>query len=180
MKKFLWIIAGIIGVIALFIFFTYKEERGKYSLPEKDYPLLRIEGINFIGWNEKGEEMWRVSAKSGEEFQQSMILKEVELVLLEDGIPVSKGRAGKVSIDLQTSNLILEEGIKVISCLHKAELSTSTLEWKASEKKLVTEDKIIFKRGDLITEGRGLVADTKLSQVIIKSEIVTRLVGEKK
>lgn len=181
MKKFLWIIIGIIGIILLFLFLGYKGREGKYFTSEekKDFPLVRIEGINFTEWNEKGEKIWIVWAESGEEFKQKMIFNKVKVILLEENVPASEVEAGRVSVDLRTSNLIMEGGIKIFSHLDGAELSTSTLEWKASEKKLLTEDKITFKRGDLITEGKGLVADTNLSQVIIKSEIITRLKGGK-
>jgi len=181
MKKFLWIIIGVIGIIAILLFLGYKGKGGKYfsSKEKKDLPLIRIEGINFTEWNEKGEKVWTVRAESGEEFKQKMIFNKVKIIFLEENAPTSEGEAGRIIVDLRTSNLTMEEGIKISSYLDGAELSTPTLEWKASEKKLLTEDKITFKRGDLITEGKGLIADTNLSQVIIKSEIITRLKGGK-
>lgn len=181
MKKFLWIIIGVMGIIAILLFLGYKGKGGKYFTSEekKDLPLIRIEGINFTEWNEKGEKIWIVKAESGEEFKRKMIFNKVKIIFLEKNTPVSEGEAGKVSVDLRNSNLTMEGGVKIFSHLDGAELSTPTLEWKASEKKLLTEDKITFKRGNLITEGKGLIADTNLSQVIIKSEIVTRLKGGK-
>lgn len=181
MKKFLWIIIGAIGIVAILFFLGYKGKERKYftSQKKKDFPLIRVEGINFTEWNEKGEKIWIILADSGEEFKQKIVFNKVKVTFLEKNAPVSEAEAGRVTVDLRTSNLTMQGGIKIISCLDKAELSTSTLEWKASEKKLLTEDKITFKRGNLITEGKGLVADINLSQVIIKSEIITRLKGGK-
>lgn len=153
-----------------------EEKKREPSAKEKEEPLLlEAQGVGLVGWDEEGRKSWELQADSGRQFVNRMILLHVKVKLLEEGKLASGGEAGKVVVDIGTSNLLFEGKVKLISYVNEAELFTSNLEWIASEKKLRTEERVIFERGDLITEGWGLIADPELGQIEIKREVVTRL-----
>lgn len=153
-----------------------EEKKRESSAKEKEEPLLlEVQGVSLVGWDEEGRKSWELQADSGRQFVNRMILIHVKVKLLEEGKLASGGEASKVVVDIGTSNLLFEGKVKLISYVNETELFTSNLEWIASEKKLRTEEKVIFERGDLITEGLGLIADPELGQIEIKREVVTRL-----
>ncbi len=160
----------------LFLLSGCEENKREPSAKEKEEPLLlEAQGVSLVGYDEEGRKSWELQADSGRQFVNRMILLRVKVKLLEEGKLASGGEASKVVVDIRTSNLLFEGKVKLISYVHEAELFTSNLEWIASEKKLRTEEKVIFERGDLITEGWGLIADPELGQIEIKREVVTRL-----
>jgi LPS export ABC transporter protein LptC len=153
-----------------------EEKKREPSAKEKEEPLLlEAQGVSLVGWDEEGRKSWELQADSGRQFVNRMILTRVKVKLLEEGKLASGGEADKVVVDIRTSNLLFEGKVRLISYVNEAELFTSNLEWIASEKKLRTEERVIFERGDLITEGWGLIADPELGQIEIKREVVTRL-----
>ena len=153
-----------------------EEKKREPSAKEKEEPLLlEAQGVSLVGWDEEGRKSWELQADSGRQFVNRMILTRVKVKLLEEGKLASGGEAGKVVVDIRTSNLLFEGKVRLISYVNEAELFTSNLEWIASEKKLRTEERVIFERGDLITEGWGLIADPELGQIEIKRDVVTRL-----
>jgi LPS export ABC transporter protein LptC len=160
----------------LFLLSGCEEKKREPSAKEKEEPLLlEAQGVNLVGWDEEGRKSWELQADSGRQFVNRMILTRVKVKLLEEGKLASGGEADKVVVDIRTSNLLFEGKVRLISYVNEAELFTSNLEWIASEKKLRTEERVIFERGDLITEGWGLIADPELGQIEIKREVVTRL-----
>ncbi|MBA7712579.1 hypothetical protein ES703_121558 [subsurface metagenome] len=168
----------VILMVALFLLLSGREEKKKResSGKEKEEPLLlEAQGVNLVGWDEEGKKSWELQADSGKQFVNQMILTQVKIKLLEKGKLASGGEADRVVVEIRTSNLLFEGKVKLISYIDGAELLSSNLEWIASENKLLTEERVVFKRGDLITEGWGLVADSELSQIEIKREVVTRL-----
>ncbi|TET62822.1 LPS export ABC transporter periplasmic protein LptC [Candidatus Aerophobetes bacterium] len=153
-----------------------EEKKREPSAKEKEEPLLlEAQGVSLVGWDEEGRKSWELQADSGRQFVNRMILTRVKVKLLEEGKLASGGEAGKVVVDIGTSNLLFEGKVRLISYVNEAELFTSNLEWIASEKKRRTEERVIFERGDLITEGWGLIAEPELGQIEIKREVVTRL-----
>jgi len=163
-------------ILAVLFLLSGCEEKREPSAKEKEEPLLlEAQGVSLVGWDEEGRKNWELQADSGRQFVNRMILTRVKVKLLEEGKLASGGEASKVVVDIGTSNLLFEGKVKLISYVNEAELFTSNLEWIASEKKLRTEQRVLFERGDLITEGWGLIADPELGQIEIKREVVTRL-----
>ena len=167
---------AILMFAVVFLLSGCEEKKREPSAKEKEEPLLlEAQGVSLVGWDEEGRKSWELQADSGRQFVNRMILTRVKVKLLEEGKLASGGEAGKVVVDIRTSNLLFEGKVKLISYVNEAELFTSNLEWIASEKKLRTEERVLFERGDLITEGWGLIADPELGQIEIKREVVTRL-----
>ncbi|MFQ6067512.1 MAG: LPS export ABC transporter periplasmic protein LptC [bacterium] len=175
------LVAGMFIIASLALLVGCKREDNRYPLETtaKETPLLEAQGVNLVGWDEKGRESWQLQANSGEQFPHQMSLSQVKLNLLENGRPASEGVAQRVTMDNRTLNLVLKGDVKFVSYLDGAELFTSELEWIASEKKLQTEKKVLIKRGNLFIEGWGMVASPDLSQMEIKNNPTTKLIESK-
>lgn len=179
-KKNLLILGAVITASLTLLVGCKREEVGDpLRTTVKEIPLLEAQGVNLVGWDEKGRKSWELQANSGVQFPQRMSLSQVKLNLLENGRPASEGVAQRVTVDNRTSNLVLKGDVKFVSYVDGAELFTSELEWIASEKKLQTEEKVLLKRGNLFIEGWGLVANPDLSQIEIKNNPTTRLIESK-
>ena len=175
------LILGAVITASLTLLVGCKREEVEYPLGKevKETPILEAQGVNLVGWDEKGGKAWELQANSGVQFPHQMSLSQVKLNLLENGRPASEGVAQRVTMDNRTSNLILKGNVKFVSYVDGAELFTPELEWIASEKKLQTEEKVLIKRGNLFIEGWGLVANPDLSQIEIKNNPTTRLIERK-
>ena len=171
----------LVAVSVVILFLTYWQKEGESLSVGKDeekeeVPLLSIEGVNLVGWNEDGERSWKIEADSGVQFSDRMVLEGVSFYLLDGGEFVSKGEAKEAIID-SNSNLILKEDIVLVSYLNGTQLFTSEMKWTVSERKLETGKKVVIKRENIIVEGLGLTANPDLSQVEIKSNAVTKFIG---
>ncbi|MEA3485553.1 MAG: LPS export ABC transporter periplasmic protein LptC [Candidatus Aerophobetes bacterium] len=177
-RGFLIIGVGLVIIACLFFFVGHKGKRGEESLEKtkKKVPLLEAEGISLTEWDKKGEKTWELRADSGAKFIKKTVLNKVKVFFFQEKGLASEGETEKVFANNQTSDLVLQGGVKIISHLDGAELFTSNLRWSASERKLYTAEKVLLKRGNLIMEGRELVASPDLSQIVIKKEVTTRLI----
>jgi len=177
-RRLIILILVAVSVAILFLIYWQKEKEvssaGKDEEKE-EVPLLSVKGVSLIGWNEDGEKSWKVEADSGVQFSDRMVLKEVKFYLLDKGEFVSRGETGEVIIN-GNSNLILKEGIVLVSYLDGTQLFTSEMKWITSERKLETKEKVVIKRKNIIVEGLGLTASPDLSQIEIKSRAVTKFV----
>jgi len=175
------VLIAAIGLTSLFciLLFWGHEEKGKAPDLKKEgeeSPLLEAKGIYLTEWNDKGEKTWELRADSGTEFARSTILNKAKIFFFEEGVLASEGEADKILVNNQTSDLLLKGKVKLISHIDGAKLFTSNLRWISSEKKLRTGEKVLFKRGNLIMEGRGLIASPDLSQIVIEKEVTTRVI----
>ena len=174
------LILGIALLIIAFLFLRaeHKERGGKENLEKAggEMPLLEAEGINLMEWDDYGRKTWELQADSGKEFVKETVLNKARISFFQEGVLVSEGEAEKLIVNNQTSELLLQERVKIVSYLDGAELFTSNLKWLATEKKLYTKERVLFKRGNLIMEGRELIASPDLSQIVIKKEVTTRLI----
>jgi len=170
-KKTLFVLLPmVIGIISFSLLLSYRAKKEKYPSTERieNIPLLQAEGVKITGWNKEGEKSWHLKADSVKQFTDKIILNKVRIEFLNNEQPASRGEADIAIMDSSTSNLLLKENIKLISYVDKVELSTSELEWTASEKNLYTKEKVVLKRGDFVMEGRGLTANPDLSRIEIK------------
>ena len=164
---------------ALLLFLSGCEEKpAKTSQEEKEEPLLlEVKGVNLTGWDEQGNKSWEIQADSGRQFVDRMTVANVRFRLLEEGRPASGGEVDKVVVDIKSSDLFFEGKVKLTSYTDGSELLTSNLKWIVRDKKLTTEDKVVFRREGLTTEGWGLIADPELGEIEIKREVVTSITG---
>jgi len=169
---------GLTSLFCIFLFWSHeeKEEVPDLGKSEKDIPLLEARGIYLTEWNDKGEKTWELQADSGTEFAGTTILDKAKVFFFEEGVLASEGETDRTLVNNQTSDLLLKGKVKLISHIDGAKLFTSNLRWISSEKKLRTDEKVLFKRGNLIMEGRGLIASPDLSQIVIEKEVTTRII----
>ncbi|MCD6472136.1 LPS export ABC transporter periplasmic protein LptC [Candidatus Aerophobetes bacterium] len=169
-KKILFVVVAIVGIISFSLLLSYTTKKERPPLIEKveDIPLLQAKGIRILGWNKEGEKSWRLEADFAEQFTNKVILNKVKIEFLNNEQLASRVEADIAIMDSSTSNLSLKDNIKLVSYVDKAELSTSKLNWIASEKKLYTKEKVILRRGDFVMEGQGLTANPDLTRVEIK------------
>jgi LPS export ABC transporter protein LptC len=76
-------------------------------------------------------------------------------------------------VDLKTKDVRLE-GAVVARSDQGAELRTESLRWIAATRRLLTEQSVTITRGGLLTQGRGLEAETGLERFRIFQNITSQ------
>ena len=81
--------------------------------------------------------------------------------------------ANRATVDLKTKDVRLE-GAVVARSDQGAELRTETLRWIAATRRLLTDQSVTITRGGLLTQGRGLEAETGLERFRIFQNITSQ------
>jgi LPS export ABC transporter protein LptC len=82
--------------------------------------------------------------------------------------------ADRATLDLKSKDVLLAGGI-VARSEQGVELRTESLKWLAASRRLRTEDSVTITRGGLVSQGRGLEAETDLERVRILQNITSRI-----
>lgn len=150
--------------------YFYEEELAKL-------PLMQMEKIALMEWNEQGEKSWVLKADQATQLPRKIILENVQIELLEEGSTVSQGKAKQAIIESQSSNIWLGGDIYVISHQEEIELTTSELNWNNAEKKLHTEKEVTIRKRTFVIQGKGLICEPDLSSIIIQEQVTTYFEG---
>jgi LPS export ABC transporter protein LptC len=89
-----------------------------------------------------------------------------------DGNEVSTGRSRRATIHRESSQLIAEEDVVIVSEVNRGRLETDYLEWRGDESQFVTESYVTITRdnGDTL-QGVGMITDMALNYVTIKRDV---------
>jgi LPS export ABC transporter protein LptC len=89
-----------------------------------------------------------------------------------DGSEISSGRSKKATIYRDTSRLVAEENVVIVSKINRGMLETDYLEWRGDDSQFVTESYVTITRhnGDTL-RGVGMITDVALNYVTIKRDV---------
>ena len=82
--------------------------------------------------------------------------------------------ADRATLDLKTKDVQLEGGV-VARSEQGMELRTEQLRWIAASRRLETDQAVTVKRGTLVSQGRGMEAETDLERVRILQNITSQV-----
>jgi len=82
--------------------------------------------------------------------------------------------ADRATLDLTTKDVRLEGGV-VARSEQGMELKTEQLRWIAASRRLQTDQTVTITRGNLVSRGRGMEAETDLERVRILQNITSQL-----
>lgn len=121
---------------------------------------------------QKGETRWILEAKKADIFENNSKadLTEPVIYFKEKGKTVSKLEAETGLLDLDTKNVELTRKVKVKSLKENIFLTTDKLNYSFDENKFFTDSYVKIKQSDAIVEGRGLKADSDLSEIVIYNQ----------
>jgi len=126
-----------------------------------------------------GTRLWEVRADRAEVYERdgytvlSRQTRPVEVVLFSpQGQLVCQ--ANRAVLDLRTKDVRLEGGVHARS-EQGMELRTESLKWTAASRRLHTEDPVTIRRGGLVSQGRGLEAETTLERLRIFQNITSQM-----
>jgi LPS export ABC transporter protein LptC len=123
-------------------------------------------------------ELWADRAELREREGSAVLIKEQHPVRIVLYAPQGQltCTAKRVIIELQSKDVRLEGAI-VARTEQGAELRTETLHWIAATRRLTTTDPVIVTRGGLVSQGRGMEADTGLERVRLFHNITSQVGG---
>ena len=82
--------------------------------------------------------------------------------------------ADRATVDLKTKDVRMD-GAVVARSDQGSQLETESLRWIAASRRLVTDRPVTISRGNLVTQGRGMDAETSLERVRIFQNITSYL-----
>jgi LPS export ABC transporter protein LptC len=148
------------------------------SPPPGTTPDLTLRQIHMIE-TRGGAKLWelradRAEVREGEGYAVlSRVARPVEIALY-----ASQGQltstAGRVTVNLKSKDLWLEGGV-VARSDHGTELRSETLRWIAASRRLQTDQPVTVVRGNLLSKGRGLEAETDLERIRIFRNVTSQL-----
>jgi LPS export ABC transporter protein LptC len=126
-----------------------------------------------------GSRLWEVRADRADVYERegytilSAQTRPVEIVLFSSQGQLSC-QANRATVDLRTKDVRLEGAVLARSD-QGTELKTESLKWTAASRRVQTEDPVTIRRGGLMSQGRGLEAETGLERVRIFQNITSQL-----
>ncbi len=141
-------------------------------------PEVTLESVHMLETRE-GARLWEVRADRAEVYERdgyavlSAIHRPVEVVLFS-----AQGqllcRASRARLDLRSKDVRLE-GKVLARSEQGVELQTEALMWTAASRRVHTDQPVILARGSLVSQGRGLAAETTLERVRIFQNITSQV-----
>jgi LPS export ABC transporter protein LptC len=152
------------------------------STPAGAPPDLRLGKIHMVETRQGAPlwELWADRAELRERDGFALLLKEqhpVRIVLYAEQARLTC-TTNRVVVNLQSKDVQLEGAI-VARTEQGAELRTETLHWTAATRRLTTTDPVVVTRGGLVSQGRGMEADTALERVRLFHNITSQVGGSK-
>jgi LPS export ABC transporter protein LptC len=126
-----------------------------------------------------GSRLWEVRADRAEVFERdgytllSGGARPIEVVLFSPQGQLTC-RASRARLDLRTKDVRLEGAVHARS-EQGMELKTESLQWTAASRRVHTDQPVTITRGGLVSQGRGLEAETTLERVRIFRNITSQV-----
>lgn len=141
-------------------------------------PEVTLDSVHMLE-TRSGSPLWEVRADRAEVYERdgytvlTRRMRPVEVVLFS-----SQGQltcvADRATLDLRTKDVRLEGAVWARS-ERGMELRTEALKWTAASRRLSTEQPVTIRRGNLVSQGRGLEAETDLERVRILQNITSQV-----
>lgn len=141
-------------------------------------PSVSLQQVHMIETRD-GSKLWEVRADQVEvnERQGFTVLTRIARPI-QIAFYSSQGQvtcvADRATLDLTTKDVRLEGGV-VARSEQGMELKTEQLRWIAASRRLETDQAVTIVRGNLVTRGRGMEAETDLERVRILQNITSQL-----
>ncbi len=181
MWRRLWWTGGLLGALILTVLLLrppLATTRAAPAAPPTNVPDVTVQDFHLIE-TRSGTTLWEVRADRAEVHEQ-----EGYAVLIRVAHPIqvtlfsSQGRllctANRAVVDLHSKDVRLEGAVTARSD-QGAELKTEALRWIAATRQLRTDQPVTVSRGNLVTRGRGLEAETALERVQILQSISSQV-----
>ncbi|MFQ5839562.1 MAG: LPS export ABC transporter periplasmic protein LptC [Candidatus Methylomirabilales bacterium] len=146
--------------------------------PAASPPGVAIRQIRMVE-TRSGDRLWEVEAERAEVFEDRGVTvlhrgaDQVRIVIFgRDDQLIAL--ADRVTVDMKTKDLMMEGDVGAQST-QGVQLFSSTLRWDAEESKLRTEDPVLILREGMRIQGRGMVADTVLDRITIRTRISSHI-----
>jgi len=141
-------------------------------------PSISLQQVHMIETRE-GAKLWEIRAD-----QVEVNEREGFTVLIRVNRPIeiafysSQGQAtcvaDRATLDLTTKDVRLEGGV-VARSEQGVELKTEQLRWIAASRRLQTDQAVTITRGNLVSRGRGMEAETDLERVRLFQNITSQV-----
>lgn len=141
-------------------------------------PSISLQQVHMIETRE-GAKLWEIRADQVEvnEREGFTVLTRVDRPI-RIAFYSSQGQAtcvaDRATLDLATKDVRLEGGV-VARSEQGVELKTEQLRWIAASRRLQTDQSVTITRGNLVSRGRGMEAETDLERVRLFQNITSQV-----
>ena len=174
MKKFIFYFKENFFYVFVFIlFFSCQVERKSEQKSSEEYPDIVLNGYTHNVYS-NGKKLLVLIAEKAEFWtkKNEITMEKIDMEMYEDNKIVSRGKAGKGTIDQKTRNGHFYDQVHLESMEHETEVDSETMDWKNKENLLVTDEKVFVKKADGSTViAKGMEANVNLERVTFKEEV---------
>ncbi len=141
-------------------------------------PEVRLQTVHMIE-TRAGSTVWEVRADQVEVNERegvtvlTRVAQPISIVFFSRQGQVTC-RADRATLDLRSKDVLLAGGI-IAHSEQGVELKAESLKWIAASRRLQTNDPVTITRGGLVSQGRGMEAETDLERVRILQNITSQI-----
>lgn len=155
------------------------ERAGQNTQEEKaaaQSPDQKMNDFSLSGYTQQGKKSWEIKGDSADIFSDVVKLNSVDADLYGEKENVNLV-ADKGEYDKNTGNMHLEDNV-VINTDTGASLTTDSLDWDRTAKKVTTDDPVSVKKENITADGKGLEGQTDLKKVYLKDDVQVHIEQE--
>ena len=144
------------------------ESRAFLPIRTGEVPKLEIQNFKLI--QTTGEKkQWELEAIDALEYEEGneIQIKNTNIKFFKNNKVVLNLKADNGIVDLETKNIRIIGNVEANSS-DGLKLKTKSLNWVSADEKLITDDNIVFTKGGIRVEGKGLEADVGLGKLQVK------------
>jgi len=126
-----------------------------------------------------GRKLWELRADKVEVFEEKAqvrvrkLLKPVQVVFYAEAGTIF-ALADQVLVNSDTKDVVLRGNVRVTSD-RGASLMTEFLAWSGGEKKFFTDQKVVLKKGEMVSRGIGLEGEEGLERVKLLAHVESKV-----
>ena len=119
----------------------------------------------------KGKRVWELrSPKARLKLTGGAEINKPEIRFFQNGNHTTTANADLAIVEDQTNDVHLEGNVVIVALKEKTKLTTDRLNYSTKDEMFRTEESVLIERPDARIRGVGLVADSALTDITIRSQ----------
>jgi LPS export ABC transporter protein LptC len=133
-------------------------------------PSQEMEGFSMTR-TRLGERLWELrSPRARLKVEGGAVIESPEILFFRKGRHATTATAARGIVDAKTNDVRLKGSVLIVAHKEKTRLSTDRLDYSTEDEKFRTDGEVLIERPDARVKGRGLEADSALTDITIREQ----------
>lgn len=161
---------------AIFSFFACIKGKERKSSEEEIVSEQTMDKFTVVQ-TKKGKEQWKLEANRAEIYEEKgfCVMDNPRVEIYQNGEVVSILTADRGKTYSNTGDIEVEGDVELVSLVDNIKIRTSKLKWIGSKRLIVSDEKVVEEKKDVIITGWGLEATPDLGKILIKKDVKAKV-----